>query len=139
MRFFEFTKPQIASPLSVATLNISSKRADSGSVNLRVIAALAAAKSSGGLASDYFAAGGLGTVSAVGGGAVSAEGMVPRSSDAPAQSPAQSLVPFTVPTSLQPICARGFTCPRGLPPTFGAGLLANALAEKKIVTKITNA
>src|SRR6266481_4426090 len=35
--------------------------------------------------------------------------VVPRSSDGAAQSPAQSLVPLTVPTSLQPIGADGFT------------------------------
>src|SRR5258708_37006452 len=109
MRFFEFTKPQIASPLSVATLNISSKRADSGSVNLRVIAALPAAKSSGGLASDYFAAGGLGTVSACGGGGVLAEATVPRRSDAPAEARAQSVVALTVPTGWQPISPRGIS------------------------------
>jgi hypothetical protein len=47
------------------------------------------------------------------GGAVSV-GALPRSSGAAAQSPAQSLVPFTVPTSLQPIGATGFTCFCGL-------------------------
>src|SRR5258708_3081242 len=36
--------------------------------------------------------------------------VVPRSSDGAAQSPAQSLVPLTVPTSLQPIGADGFCC-----------------------------
>jgi hypothetical protein len=51
---------------------------------------------------------GLASVSGGGGGAwgaVSVEGAAPRSSDAAAQSPAQSLVPLTVPTSLQPVCA----------------------------------
>src|SRR3979490_870632 len=46
--------------------------------------------------------------------------VVPRSSDGAAQSPAQSLVPLTVPTSLQPIGATGFACFTGLPPTLGA-------------------
>src|SRR5712671_5918369 len=45
-----------------------------------------------------------------GAGGGSGAGVVPRSSDADAQSPAQSLVPLTVPTSLQPIGARGLTC-----------------------------
>jgi hypothetical protein len=43
------------------------------------------------------------------GAAGSAVGVVPRSSDAAAHSPAQSLVPLTVPTSLQPIGSFGFT------------------------------
>ncbi len=50
----------------------------------------------------------------------STAGVLPRSSDAGAQSPAHSLVPLTVPTSLQPIGATGFTCFSGLPPTLGA-------------------
>ena len=67
-----------------------------------------------------FAAGGFGS-GAGAGAAGSAAGVVPRSSDdAAAQSPAQSLVPLTVPTSLQPIGANGFTCFNGLPPTLGA-------------------
>ena len=45
---------------------------------------------------------------------------VPRSSDGAAQSPAQSLVPLTVPTSLQPIGADGFTCFTGLLPLGAA-------------------
>jgi heme-degrading monooxygenase HmoA len=32
------------------------------------------------------------------------------------------LVPLTVPTSLQPIGAGGFTCFSGLPPTLGAAV-----------------
>jgi len=39
---------------------------------------------------------------------VSVAGVVPLSSD-PTQSPAHSLVPLTVPTSLQPIGSFGFT------------------------------
>src|SRR5436309_8816142 len=59
--------------------------------------------------------------SGVGAGASgSGVGVAPRSSGAATQSRAQSLVPLTVPTSLQPVCARGFTCPGGLPPTLGA-------------------
>src|SRR5712671_3899600 len=46
--------------------------------------------------------------------------VVPRSSDGAAQSPAQSLVPLTVPTSLQPIGADGFTCFTGLLPLDAA-------------------
>jgi hypothetical protein len=69
-----------------------------------------------GLAAYCFSAGGF--ASGVGGG--SAVGAVPRSPDAAAQSPAQSLVPLTVPTSLQPIGATGFACFCGLPTTLGA-------------------
>jgi hypothetical protein len=55
-----------------------------------------------------FAAGGF--ASGAGAGAEgSSVGAVPRSSDAVAQLPAQSLVPLTVPTSLQPSAAFGFT------------------------------
>ena len=35
------------------------------------------------------------------------------------QSPAQSLVPLTVPTSLQPVGACAFACAAGLAATFG--------------------
>jgi hypothetical protein len=42
-----------------------------------------------------------------GGDETSSAGVAPRSSDAPTQSPAQILVPLTVPTSLQPIGALG--------------------------------
>jgi hypothetical protein len=49
-------------------------------------------------------------------------GVVPRSSEAAAQSPAQSLVPLTVPTSLQPSGANGFACFSGLPPALGAAV-----------------
>ena len=60
-----------------------------------------------GLATYWFSAGGF--ASGVGARAVGSAGdVVPRSSDAAAQSPAQSLVPLTVPTSLQPIGAGGF-------------------------------
>jgi hypothetical protein len=66
-----------------------------------------------------FSAGGF--ASGVGAGASgSGVGVAPRSSGAATQSPAQILVPLTVPTSLQPVCARGFTCPSGLPPILGA-------------------
>ena len=43
-----------------------------------------------------------------GGDESSSAGVVPLSSDAPTQSPAQILVPLTVPTSLQPIGVLGF-------------------------------
>jgi hypothetical protein len=56
------------------------------------------------------------------GAAGSVVGVVPRSSDAAAHSPAQSLVPLTVPTSLQPIGACGFSCFGGLPPALGAAV-----------------
>src|ERR1700730_13464846 len=75
----------------------------------------------GRFASYCLSAGGF--ASGAGGGdgsAGSAEGVAPRSSGAAAQSPAQSLVPLTVPTSLQPIGADGFTCFHRLPPTLGA-------------------
>lgn len=42
------------------------------------------------------------------------------------QSPAQSFVPLTHPTNLQPTGAVGFTCTSGLPPTVG-GLAGAAL------------
>src|ERR1700688_3604938 len=42
-------------------------------------------------------------------------GAAPRSSAAGVQSPAQSLVPLTVPTNLQPIGTCGLTCFVGLP------------------------
>src|ERR1700730_9898645 len=58
-----------------------------------------------GSAAYCFSAGGF--ASGVGGGP--AVGAVPRSPDAAAQSPAHSLVPLTVPTSLQPIGSFGFT------------------------------
>src|SRR6266702_6305852 len=64
-------------------------------------------------------AGGFGS-GACAGASGSGVGVVPRSSDAATQSPAQSLVPLTVPTSLQPIGAGGFTCFSGLPPPLGA-------------------
>src|SRR5882724_10241892 len=49
---------------------------------------------------------------------VSVAGVAPLSSDA-TQSPAHSLVPLTVPTSLQPVGSFGFTRTSGLLPTFG--------------------
>jgi|GraSoiStandDraft_24_1057298.scaffolds.fasta_scaffold511094_2 hypothetical protein len=55
-----------------------------------------------------FAAGGF--ASGIGGAVDSTGDVVPRSSDAAAQSPAQSLVPLTGPTSLHPIGAAGFAC-----------------------------
>jgi len=71
------------------------------------------------LASYCLAPGGF--ASGVGPGAAgSAMGEVSRSSGGAKQSPAQSLVPLTVPTSLQAIGAIGFACFRGLPPTLGA-------------------
>ncbi len=54
------------------------------------------------------------------GGGAAGSAVVPRSSDGAAQSPAQSLVPLTVPTSLQPIGADGFTCFTGLLPLGAA-------------------
>ena len=74
-----------------------------------------------GLARYCFTAGGFAS-GAGAGAAVSGERVVPRSSDASAQSPAQSLVPLTVPTSLQPIGTCGFICFNGLPPTLGAAV-----------------
>ena len=66
-----------------------------------------------------FSAGGF--ASGVGAGASgSGVGVAPRSSGAATQSPAQILVPLTVPTSLQPIGATGFACFCGLPTTLGA-------------------
>jgi hypothetical protein len=59
---------------------------------------------------------GAGFTSGVGAGALgSIEGVVPRSSDATAQFPAQILVPLTVPTNVQPIGADGVTRFGGLP------------------------
>ena len=49
---------------------------------------------------------------------ISAVGWAPLRPAASVQSPAQSLVPLTVPTSLQPMGARGFA---------SAGALANPL------------
>jgi hypothetical protein len=55
-----------------------------------------------------------------GGGATSTVGgAAPLNSDASTQLPAQSLVPLSVPTSLQPIGACGLTRVSGLLPTFG--------------------
>jgi hypothetical protein len=67
------------------------------------------------------AAGGLGSGGGAG-SAGSAVGAAPRSSGAAAQSPAQILVPLTIPTSLQPIGASGLVCFSGLPPTLGAAV-----------------
>jgi hypothetical protein len=50
---------------------------------------------------------------------ISSAGVAPLSSDAPTQSPAQILVPLTVPTSLQPIGVLGFARTIGFPPTVG--------------------
>jgi len=74
-----------------------------------------------GLATYCFSAGGF---ASGGGPGASGSGVrvVPRSSGPAAQSPAQSLVPLTVPTSLQPIGAGGFTCFSGLPPSLGAAV-----------------
>ena len=60
-----------------------------------------------------------GFASGAGAGATGSAG-VPRSSDGAAQSPAQSLVPLTVPTSLQPIGVDGFACFPDLPPLGAA-------------------
>src|ERR1700704_876772 len=65
-------------------------------------------------------------------------GVAPLSPDA-TQSPAHSLVPFTVPTSLQPIGSFGFIRTSGLLPTFGSLSLAKAFAEKQIATRMTRA
>lgn len=54
-----------------------------------------------------------------GGDESSSAGVVPLSSDAPTHSPAQLLVPLTVPTSLHPIGARGFAWTIDFPPTIG--------------------
>jgi hypothetical protein len=48
-------------------------------------------------------------------------------------------VPFTVPTSLQPIGSFGFTRTSGLLPTFGGLSLAKAFAEKQIATRMARA
>src|SRR5882724_2449775 len=62
----------------------------------------------------------------LGGGSACSEGSTtevePRSSEDAAQSPAQSLVPLTVPTSLQPVGGAGVICFNGLPPTLGAAV-----------------
>src|SRR5260370_41911089 len=65
---------------------------------------------------------------------VSAGGTLLRSSAA-SQSPAHSLVPLTVPTSLHPDEPFGFTCTNGLLPTLGGALWANAVAEKPIAAR----
>jgi len=63
---------------------------------------------------------------------VSAE-VLPLNSD-DTQSPAQSLVPLTVPTNLQPIGPFGFTWAGGL----GAGACAKADAERQIATRASS-
>jgi hypothetical protein len=64
-----------------------------------------------------------GFASGVGTGASgSGAGVAPRSSGGAKQSPAQSLVPLTVPTSLQAIGAIGFACFSGLPLCLGAAV-----------------
>jgi hypothetical protein len=74
-----------------------------------------------GLATYCFSAGGF--ASGVGAGASgSGVGAAPRSSGGAKQSPAQSLVPLTVPTSLQAIGAIGFACFSGLPLCLGAAV-----------------
>ena len=72
------------------------------------------------LLNSYYSSSAGGFASGAGAGAAGSA-VVPRSSDGAAQSPAQSLVPLTVPTSLQPIGADGFTCFTGLLP-FGAAV-----------------
>jgi hypothetical protein len=64
---------------------------------------------------------GSGSVGWSGGGfgTASSPVVVDLSSDAAVQSPAQSLVPLTVPTSLQPIGAVGFAWTGGFPSTVG--------------------
>jgi hypothetical protein len=74
-----------------------------------------------GLGNYCLAAGGF--ASGAGAGAAgSAMGEVSRSSGGAKQSPAQSLVPLTVPTSLQAIGAFGFACFSGLPLCLGAAV-----------------
>src|SRR5467141_2503712 len=69
---------------------------------------------------------------------VSVAGVAPLNSDA-TQLPAHSLVPLTVPTSLQPIGSFGFTCTSGLLPTLGGAACAYALVEKPTAAKMTSA
>ena len=72
------------------------------------------------LLNSYYSSSAWGFVLGVGAGAAGSA-VVPRSSDDAAHSPAQSLVPLTVPTSLQPIGADGFACFTGLP-SLGAAV-----------------
>jgi hypothetical protein len=75
------------------------------------------------LASYCLAAGGFASGGGGGDGASgSSVGAAPRSSGGAKQSPAQSLVPLTVPTSLQAIGAIGFACFSGLPLCLGAAV-----------------
>jgi hypothetical protein len=71
-----------------------------------------------GLGNYCLAAGGFASGAGAGAGG-SAMGEVPRISGGAKQSPAQSLVPLTVPTSLQAIGAIGFACFSGLPLCLG--------------------
>ena len=71
-----------------------------------------------------FAPGGIAPVAGSGGdgGVVSAGAAAPLSCVASVQSPAQSLVPLTVPTSLQPIGACGLTWADAFLPALGGGV-----------------
>src|SRR5947209_5328596 len=62
----------------------------------------------------------------------SSAGAVPRSSTAGAQSPAQSLVPLMVPTSLHPFWAAGLSC-FGVFPAFGAPVCAKADPDHQMI------
>jgi hypothetical protein len=85
-----------------------------------------------------FSSGGIAAVDGSGTDCVSVEGIAPLSSG-PTQSPAHSLVPLTLPTSLQPIGFFGLTCSSGLLPAFGGASWAYALVEKQTAVKITSA
>ena len=87
-----------------------------------------------------FCSGGRGLSAGSGGdsGAPSAAGTAPLSPAASAQSPAQILVPLTVPTSLQPISVCDFCCGFDLA-AFGGGDWAKATAEKQTVIRINSA
>jgi hypothetical protein len=66
---------------------------------------------------------------------VSVAGALLPLNSAASQSPAHSLVPLTVPTSLQPIGSLGLTWASGLLPTFGGASWANVCADKQIATR----
>jgi hypothetical protein len=63
--------------------------------------------------------GGMASFVRSGGEGASSAGAEPLSSDAAVQSPAQILVPLTVPTSLQPVGSFGFAWCTDLLPTLG--------------------
>jgi hypothetical protein len=92
------------------------------------------------LAQAYcFWPGGITPVARSGKDCVSVALAEPLSSADPVQSPAHSLVPLTIPTSLQPIGSFGFTWTSGLLPIFGDASSANADAEEQIATKTSKA